>query len=113
MDNNGRPNHIEDYLVSLHTGQWFGWSDSKNKIYSNLSIYDDSKSKPSENDCSNGLTNLQANYDAKQYQRNRVYPSIEDQLDMLWHSINNDAELKSKYFDFHQAILAVKSKNPK
>ena len=43
----------------------------------------------------------------------RVYPSIGDQLDMLWHSIDNDAELKSKYFDFHQAILAVKAKHPK
>ena len=43
----------------------------------------------------------------------RIYPSIGDQLDMLWHSIDNDAELKSKYFDFHQAILAVKAKNPK
>lgn len=43
----------------------------------------------------------------------RIYPKIGDQLDMLWHSIDNDAELKSKYFDFHQAILAVKAKHPK
>ena len=43
MNNNGRPNHIEDYLVSLHTGQWFGWSDPKNKVYANLIIHDDSK----------------------------------------------------------------------
>ena len=46
MDINGRPNHIEDYLVKLHTGQWFGWSDAKNKVYANLIIHDDSKSKP-------------------------------------------------------------------
>ena len=46
-------------------------------------------------------------------QRRNSYPSIGDQLDMLWHSIDNDAELKSKYFDFHQAILAVKAKHPK
>ena len=32
----GRPDHIEDYLMKLHSGQWFGWSDSKNKIYANL-----------------------------------------------------------------------------
>jgi len=43
----------------------------------------------------------------------RIYPKIGDQLDMLWHSIDRDAELKSKYFDFHQAILAVKAKHPK
>ena len=59
------------------------------------------------------MVEVQADYDAKQYQRDRVYPSIGDQLDMLWHSIDNDAELKSKYFDFHQAILAVKAKHPK
>jgi len=47
--------------------------------------------------------------------KNRIteYPPIGDQLDMLWHSINEDAALKSKYFKFHQAILAVKSKYPK
>ena len=59
------------------------------------------------------MVEVQADYDAKQYQRDRIYPSIGDQLDLLWHSINNDAELKSKYFDFHQAILAVKAKHPK
>ena len=64
MDINGRPNHIENYLVSLHTGQWFGWSDSKNKVYANLIIHDDSKSKPSESDCTSGLATLQSDYDA-------------------------------------------------
>jgi|TARA_Y100000310_G_scaffold50686_1_gene46738 hypothetical protein len=51
----------------------------------------------------------------KEYQTNRKneYPEIGDQLDMLWHSIDQDAALKSKYFAFHQAILAVKSKYPK
>ena len=111
MDINNRADHIEDYLVQLHTGQWFGWSDSKNKVYANLIIHDDSKSKPSESDCTSGLATLQANFNSEI--SNRVYPPIGDQLDMLWHSINNDAELKSKYFDFHQAILAVKAKHPK
>jgi len=58
---------------------------------------------------------LQAEYDAKQYARDREkeYPTWQDQMDMLWHSIDQDAALKSKYFAFHQAILAVKSKHPK
>jgi len=63
MDNNGRPNHIEDYLTQLHTGQWFGWSDVKNKVYANLIIHDDSKDKPSESDCTSGLATLQSEYD--------------------------------------------------
>nr|BAR39614.1 hypothetical protein [uncultured Mediterranean phage uvMED] len=59
----GRPNHIEDYLITLHTGQWFGWSDAKNKVYANLIILDDSKTKPSESDCTNGLATMQSEYD--------------------------------------------------
>jgi hypothetical protein len=59
------------------------------------------------------MVELQAEYDANQYQRDRVYPSIGDQLDMLWHSIDKDPELKSKYFDFYEAIKAVKVKHPK
>ena len=58
-----RPIHIEDYLAQLHNGQWFGWSDSKNKVYANLIIHDDSKSKPSESDCTTGLATLQSDYD--------------------------------------------------
>ena len=38
MDDNGRPNHIEDALCEMHSNQWFGWTDSKNKIYSNLKL---------------------------------------------------------------------------
>ena len=58
-----KPTHIEDYLVQLHSGQWFGWSDAKNKIYANLIVHDSSKSKPSESDCTNGLKTLQDDFD--------------------------------------------------
>ena len=64
MDNKGRANHIEDYLAQLHVGQWFGWSDPKNKIYANLIILDSSKSKPSESDCTSGLATMKSNFDA-------------------------------------------------
>ena len=64
--NTGRPDHIEDYLASLHKGQWFGWSDSKNKIYANLIIHDDSKTKPTEQECIDGLAQLQSDYDEAQ-----------------------------------------------
>ena len=55
----GRPNHIEDYLVTVRTGQWFSWSDTTNKIYANL-VVKDGGSKPSESDCTTGLAALQA-----------------------------------------------------
>ena len=54
---------------------------------------------------------LQAAYDAKQYQRDRVdeggYPSISDQLDMMFHDkIDGTTTWKD-------AIQAVKDANPK
>ena len=45
--------------------------------------------------------------------RKSAYPSIGDQLDMLWHSIDQTPALKSQYFDFYEAIKAVKVKHPK
>ena len=70
MDNNGRPNHIEDYLVKLHTGQWFGFKNlngnDANKTYANLVIHDDSKTKPTEQECIDGLAQLQTDYDTAQ-----------------------------------------------
>ena len=57
-----RPTHIEDYLVTVRKGQWFGWSDSKNKVYANLIVHD-SGSKPTEQECTDGLAALQTAYD--------------------------------------------------
>ena len=59
------------------------------------------------------MVEVQAEYDANQYQRDRVYPNIGDQLDMLWHSIDQNPKLKSEYFEFYEAIKAVKVKHPK
>ena len=61
------------------------------------------------------MVEVQAEYDANQYQRDRAisYPSIGDQLDLLWHSIDQNPKLKSEYFEFYEAIKAVKVKHPK
>ena len=58
----GRPDHIEDFLVTVRTGQWFGWSDSKNKVYANLIVHDGG-SKPTEQECTDGLAQLQTDFD--------------------------------------------------
>ena len=83
----GRADHIEDYLVTVRTGQWFGWSNPKNKVYANLIVHDGG-TKPSEADCTNGLKALQDAYDAKDYARKRQaeYPSVVDQLDDIYHN---------------------------
>ena len=57
---------------------------------------------------------LKADYDAKQYQRDRTekpekggYPKIEDQLDMLWH------DKKDGTTTWEDAVQAVKDAHPK
>ena len=102
----GKPDHIEDYLVELHTGQWFGWSDSKNKIYANLIIHYASKDKPTEKDCTDGLAKMQSDFDALAYKRNRAseYPSIADQLDDIY---------PNGIDGWKSTIKAVKDKYPK
>ena len=53
------------------------------------------------------MTELQAEYDANQYQRDRVYPSIQEQLDMqYWDKVNGTT-------NWEDAIAKVKSDNPK
>ena len=75
--------------------------------------WDNNTTPISKADIEAKMVEVQADYDAKQYQRDRVYPSIGDQLDMLWHSIDKNPALKSEYFEFYEAIKAVKVKNPK
>jgi len=58
-----RPSTIEEALAQMHNGQWFGWSDPFNKVYANLIIIDNSKSKPTENEINTKLTEIQEAYD--------------------------------------------------
>ena len=45
------------------------------------------------------------------YPRAREYPSVTDQLDMLWHAI--DSGTLDKTSDFYTKLKAVKTKYPK
>ena len=106
----GRPNHIEDVLVTLNTGVWFSWSDSKNKVYANLTVAS-GHSKPTESTLTTKLAELQAAWDTENaaYRLNRAaeYPSIGDQLDMQYHDAVNGTST------WRDAIAAVKSKYAK
>ena len=105
-----KPDHIEDYLVTVRGGQWFGWSDSKNKIYANLVVHDGG-SKPSEADCTNGLKALQDAWDLEndsyRSKRREAYDSIKEQLDQLYWDKKNGTN------KWVEAIDKVKSDNPK
>ena len=66
---------IEDVLVTLHTGQWFGFNGDK--VYANLWVAD-GYDKPTEEELNTLLATKQTEYDAKEYARDRAtaYPSI-------------------------------------
>ena len=85
----GRPNHIEDYLVTVRLGQWFTWSDPTNAIYANLVVLDGG-SKPSESDCTNGLKALQDAWDLEndsyKSKTTAEYPDLGSQLDDIYHN---------------------------
>ena len=95
--NTGRPNHIDDYIRTIKDGQWFSWREGGTKegawvgedkmTYANLTILDGS-TKPTESEINAGLKAMQDAFDAKDYARKRAneYPSVVDQLDLIYHS---------------------------
>ena len=64
-------------------------------------------------------TTLDAEAAANKYKTDRTnngsktYPAIGDQLDLLWHAIDADTDLKSKFSAFYNSIKEVKDANPK
>lgn len=77
--------------------------------YSGLDWLDQSQTKPTEAEVMAEVARLQAEYDAKQYQRDRAsaYPSIQEQLDMqYWDSVNGTTI-------WQDTIQAIKAKYPK
>ena len=63
------------------------------------------------------VTRLEAAWNAKAYARTLAdaYPSIGDQLDMLWHAIDvgDWTAVKVKTTSFYTELKAVKDANPK
>ena len=110
----GKANHIEDYLITYRGGQWFGWTDSKNKIYANLVVLDGG-AKPTESDCTTGLAALQTAWDLEnnsyKSQRRAAYDSVVNQLDMLYKDIVAGKLDTTGTWATH--IKNVKDSNPK
>ena len=120
----GRPNHFEDYLITVHDDAWFTYTDSKNKIYANLRLAEkmwnsdatelvaNPYSLPTEQQCIDGLKALQEAFDAKSvgWTRQPLYPSLGDFADaMYWNSKGDSSKLTAYY----EACEKVKSDNPK
>ena len=103
----GRPDHISDWLVEYKEGQWYSWTDSKDKVYANL-ITRDGSTKPTEAECSAGRKALQDAWDDRnapyKLSRRGEYPSTADQLDDIYHNGIDG---------WKATIKAIKDKYPK
>jgi uncharacterized small protein (DUF1192 family) len=91
---------IAKVLQSLRPGaQWAIRGDD-------LEWLDTEQTQPTTAEIAAEITRLQAEYDAKQYQRDRAtaYPSFADQFDLLYHG---------GYDAWKVAIDAIKDKYPK
>jgi hypothetical protein len=76
-----KPEHIEDVLVHLHSGQWFGWNN-KDKVYANLVIHGDQE-KPTEEWLEAELTRQQGAWDAEQTSKQERLDSVKSKLEAL------------------------------
>jgi len=71
----------------------------------------DERTQPTEEEIATKKIELQTEYDANQYQRDRVYPQLGEQFDKLWHDIN--AGTLDNTGEFFTALKEVKDNNPK
>jgi len=96
-----------DALQSLKPGaEWVLRGDE-------LEWLDAVQTEPTQSEIDAEVIRLQAEYDSKQYARDRAtqYAPLADQLDMLWHAIDQGIDLKQS--DFYTGNKAVKDANPK
>ena len=77
--------------------------------------YHDGQTPPTEEEIIAETSRLESEWDAQEYARNRIYPAIGDQLDLLWHAIDTGdwTAAKVKTTDFYTKLKKVKDDNPK
>jgi hypothetical protein len=105
-----KPEHIEDVLVHLHSGQWFGWNN-KEKVYANLVIHSDDE-KPTQEWLETELKSQQDAYDNDHARkRKEEYPSIEELTVALWEGVVEERMASVTKLEIKRQ--AVKAKHPK
>ena len=92
-----------EYSFVIDPLDWADCEDNVDKI-----VWNDESKKISKEDILAKQKELQTAYDNNKYQRDRIeeYPSIGDQLDMIYHAGQGGDT-------FQKAIKAVKDKYPK
>jgi len=93
-----------DAINAIYEGNVTQLSDGTFEYHSGGSI-------PTEEAIQSKLAELQAEYDSKKYQRDRKYPDLGEQFDLLFKDI--DSGKVSKDGGFYKAVKAVKDAHPK
>ena len=97
---------MDDVLIDLHRGAWWKYTDWNDRTYANLRVSEGfDYTLPTEEELNAQVAQLQADYDAKEYQRKRKaeYPSIEELVVALYDTDDKAAieakraEIKLKY----------------
>jgi len=76
---------LEQAILSLNPNAEFTCNGG---VYSGITWTNNPSYKPTEIEVNAEIARLKAEYDAKEYQRNRAkeYPAITDQLDYIYHN---------------------------
>ena len=93
----GRPNNLQDFLCSHRTGQWFGFENlngsEANKTYANFIVHDGG-SKPTEQECIDGLAALQTDFDDAKTKRETDKTNANNKLKALGLTDDEIKEIK-------------------
>lgn len=95
---------VEKYYPDNNTGWTYRGDIDDIKNLDGFILKGESELKFNFSDVELEKKRLQADYDAKKYQRDRQYPTIGDQLDEIYHQGIDE---------WKKTIKAVKSKHPK
>ena len=100
---NGTADTVDALQALVPGAQWI-WSEEEGLNW----LDSNEQTKPTQSAIDAKIIELQADYDAKQYQRDRAaaYPSIQDQLDMMYH---DQVDGTTTWKD---AVAAVKAAHP-
>jgi len=100
---------MDDVLINLHKGAWWRYTDWNNRTYANLRVSEGfDYTLPTEEELNAQVTQLQVDYDSKDYARKREteYPSLKDCI----HALLDGGDTLTNIQSLRQSI---KTKYPK
>ena len=99
--------YVLNALHKLNPSNGFNVEDT----YESLQWFCDKKGKPTEQEFNDAVEAEKKIWEDTQYQRDRNYPFLGEQLDMLFHDMTSGKGDKTG--EWYKAVAKVKTDNPK